>query len=158
MNRGIIFLLLIVLNSFVVISGEETINQHTTDIVRDAMTRINAHTDDKIQEQTDKANQMIAETETKINDVTRNASVKMFIALTSAIVFGGSIVLLIMNFYWKKYAEILPLCNLDDKRKDARLWVLEQKAKGFGNWNIKKQLKKSLYSKKDINMIMTEVQ
>jgi len=62
-----------------------------------------------------------------------------------------------MNIMWKRYTEILPLANMDEKRKEARLWVTEQKKKGFGKGNIIKQLKLSKYHKNDIKLIMTEV-
>jgi len=159
MNKKGFFVLLIILllNFNFVYSSEETINQHTTEVVRDALNRINTHTDEKVTEQTQKGDELIIKAQKEIETATRNAAIKIFIASASAIIFAGTIVLIFMNVMWKKYTEILPLCDMDTKREQARLWVKDQFKKGYGQWNIRAQLRKSKYDSKTIKLIMAEV-
>jgi len=156
-EKAIILFIVLLISTISIFAGEQEIKQHMTDITRDSVARINSHTDEKYDAITVKGEELIKNNQVILETTTRNASIKIFIAVTGAIVFGGSIVLLLMNLMWKRYTEILPLANLDEKRKEARIWALEQRGKGFGNRNIIKTLRASMYSKKDIFLIMKEI-
>jgi len=157
MMKKLVYIIMVLLFCSVAFGSVDSINQHTTQTTRQSIEKINAHTDQKIDEMARTGDELINKAEKEINGLMRKLSILFAIVLSSALIFALAVAEMLKQYIWRRKQDYLPLKPLSAVDAEIRSFMTIEKDKGYGKRYIKKQLLSKKYDKKHILKLINEV-